>query len=283
MQFPPLNPGSAVFRPLPRSGRRAGFTLLEIVLAAAILVIISVTVYEFTSVTIRTTDFSVRESENTMNCGGLRRLIESQLASLPANMNGALIGMLVNNKGGSRRDALQLVCPAGNPLLTPDAKGLYEITWTVREIPRGSGKYTLGMERTPWEDDNADDDDDDPSANVGKVSSTKVADVKKVREVLPSDWVAVMDGVKSLECSYFDARLNGWVDKWTDTSTLPNLLRVRLSLVNGGEPYEIVERVPGGSANTRVIPVFTPTTPGAQQVNPSNATVARPIAPAANQ
>lgn len=234
---------------------RGGFTLLEVVLAAAILVIISMTVYQFTSITMRTTEFSLRDSENTLACGGLRRLLEAQLASLPANHNGALVGMQIS-KGGNRRDALQLVCPAGNALLTPDAKGLYEITWTVREIPRNSGHYVLGMERTPWEDDSVDDDDEEDA------SSTKVTNVIRVHETLPSDWVPLMDGVKSLECSYFDARLNGWPDKWTDTTTLPNLVKMRLSLIDGGEPYEIVERVPGGAANFRGIPTITQTIPG---------------------
>ena len=79
---------------------RGGFTLLEMVLAAAILVIISMTVYQFTSITMQTTEFSLRDSENTLACGGLRRLLEAQLASLPANQNGALIGMQIDRKGG---------------------------------------------------------------------------------------------------------------------------------------------------------------------------------------
>ncbi len=121
-------------------------------------------------------------------------------------------------------------------------------------MPRGSGHYCLGMERTPWTDDDDDDDDDDDNTGRPKASSTKVSDVTKVHQTLPSDWVKLMDNVKGLEISYFDARLNGWVDKWTDTSTLPNLVRVRLALGEGRAPYEIVERVPGGTANAKVVP-----------------------------
>ena len=238
-------------------GRRDGFTLLEMVLAAAILIIISVTVYDFTSVTMRTADISLQESDHTMMFGGFRRRLEAQLASLPANQNGSLIGMVVDGKNG-RQDALQLVCPAGNAVLTPDAKGYYEITLDLREMPRGSGHYALGMERTPWTDDDDDDDDDDDSARP-KATSTKVTDVTRIHQPLPSDWVKLMDGVKGLEFSYFDARLNGWVDKWTDTSTLPNLVRVRISTGEGRAPYELVERVPGGAANAHVIATATAT------------------------
>ena len=92
------------------------------------------------------------------------------------------------------------------------------------------------MERTPWTDDDDDDDDDDDNTGRPKASSIKVTDVTKVHQTLPSDWVKLMDNVKGLEISYFDARLNGWVDKWTDTSTLPNLVRVRLSLGEGRAP-----------------------------------------------
>ena len=239
---------------LRRGAGAGGFTLLEIVLAAAILIIISITVFQFTSISMTTTDIALRESMDAQTGGGFRRLLETQLASLPSNQNGALIGMVIDGKGGGRRDALQLVCPAGNAVLTPDAKGLYEITLGLREIPRGSGHYCLGMERTPWTDDDNDDDDADTDK---KVSSTKVTDVTKVRETLPSDWVKLMDNVKGVEFAYFDSRLNGWVDKWTDTSFLPSLVRARLTMGAGREPYEIIERVPGGAANVRVIPTVT--------------------------
>ena len=273
-----MKPPAAIQRPTRRRARCGGFTLLEIVLATAILIIITVSVYQFTSITIHVTDLSMQESLNAQACGGFRRLLETQLASLPTKGDGVLIGVVVDGrKGAGRRDALQLVCPAGNALLTPDARGLYEITLTLRELPRGSGHFSLGMERTPWTDD--DDDDDDDTSGRPKASSTKVTDVTKLHEVLPSDWVKLMDGVDALEFAYFDARLNGWVDKWTDSTTLPSLVRTRLTLGPNRAPYEIVERVPGGAANARVIPTISnlPTDPtGAHTVN-------SPTAPATTQ
>ena len=74
----------------------------------------------------------------------------------------------------------------------------------------------------------------------------------------------LMDNVRSLEIAYFDARLNGWVDKWTDQSLLPNLVRVRLTLAGSDAPLEVVERVPGGGvsklppANLPVNPITRP-------------------------
>ena len=275
----PLKPPVLSHQPTRLRAGQGGFTLLEVVLAAAILVIISVSVFQFTSVTIRTTDVSLQESQGAMACGGFRRLLETQLASLPAKGSGTLIGVVVDGKkGAGRRDALQLVCPAGNALLTPDAKGLYEITLTLREIPRGSGRFSLGMERTPWDDDDDDDDDDDTSDRP-KASSTK-ADAAKIRQALPSDWVTLMDGVNDLEFAYFDARLNGWVDKWTDSANLPSLVRVRLAVGAGRSPYEFVERVPGGAANAKVIPT-TATAPGSPGTGQTG-TVQRPPATNAN-
>ena len=218
--------------------KTAGFTLIEMTLAVAILVVISVTVYQFTSVAIRATDLSMRSSAEETACGGLRRLLAAQLSALPSGQNGALIGVNTTRRGGSRHDALQLVCPAGNAVLTPDAKGYYQVTLDLREVPRGSDHWVLGMERTPWTDDDDDDDDD----AVKPVS----LDPSKGKQLLPSDWVRLMDNVSSLEIAYFDARLNGWVDKWTDQTNLPNLVRLRVSLADSSVPYEIVERVPGG-------------------------------------
>ena len=241
------------------ASRSRGFTLIEIVLAVAILAIISFTIYQFTDTSLRAAAFSVRISEQDGALAGLRRLLSTQLASIPANQNGALVGITIKgNKGGGRRDALQLLCPAGNALLTPDARGLYQVTLDLREIPRGSGRYALGMERQPWDDDDDDDDDDDAPAGRPAASSLKTTDLRPGadKSKMPADWVKLMDGVRSMEFAYFDGRLNGWVDKWTDQTNLPNLVRLRLAVFDLAEPVEIVSRVPAGGLQ-KVIPTTT--------------------------
>ncbi len=226
-----------------KGGRaQGGFTLLEIIVSVAILLLITITVSRFTELTVQSAEFSRRSSDEALACNGLRHLLAAQLSSLPAGLNGALVGMNIKSSNG-RRDAMQMVCPAGNALLTPDAKGNYQLTLLVREIPRGSGKLVLGLDREPWVDDDADDDDEDttPGAAVKPLASLHPA-----QEKLPSDWVSLLSGVRQLEIAYFDARLNSWVDRWTDQTILPNLVRLRLTLEAGQPPYEIVERVPGG-------------------------------------
>ena len=97
-------------------------------LAVAILIVITVTVYQFVDVTVRATDVSLQVGEQSMQYSGFRRLVAAQLSSLPTGQNGALIGMNLKGNGGNRRDAMQMVCPAGNAVLTPDARGFYQLT-----------------------------------------------------------------------------------------------------------------------------------------------------------
>ena len=220
--------------PVPIRRRLPGFTLLEVMLAVAIFGLVSITLYRFVDTTLRAAMFSEKSGQEDDALAGLRRLVAAQLAALPINSNGALIGMTVDHDG-IRRDAMQMVCPAGNAVLSPDASGEYQVTLDLEEKPRGSGHSALYLEREPWTDDEAGDD-----ADPGKKAAARPADVLKL-----------MDGVQALEIAYFDARLNGWVDKWADPQALPNLVRLRLTTVNRTQPYEIVLRVPGGGL-TRV-------------------------------
>ena len=256
-----------------KSGRPpAGFTLLEVMLAAAILIVITVAVSRFTVLTVQSAEFSAQNSAETLACDGLGRLLAAQLSALPAGQNESLVGMSIKSSSG-RRDALQLIVPAGNGLLTPDAKGLYQVTLLIREIPRGSGKMVLGLERQPWIDDD-DDDDDDDTPGSGSAKTNPLATVEK----LPSDWVPLMDGVQQLEIAYFDSRLDSWVDRWTDLAMLPNLVRLRLTLSAGQPPYEIVERVPGGGVKRGAAAITFPVGPVVGQPGTNPAPVAPPAA-----
>ena len=225
--------------PLPPLARRRlpGFTLLEVMLAIAIFGLVSITLYRFVDTTLRAAAFSEKSGQEDDALAGLRRLVAAQLAAMPINSSGALVGMTVEHDG-VRRDAMQMVCPAGNAVLSPEARGYYQVTLDLEEKPRGSGHPALYLEREPWTEGEEED-----------VAGSETD--KKSASVLPADVLKLMDGVEALEIAYFDARLNGWVDKWADPQALPNLVRLRLTTINRTQPYEMVLRVPGGGL-TRV-------------------------------
>lgn len=254
-----------------RTSGRGGeaFTLLEIMLAVAILAIVATAVYQFTDVSIASANFYTQTGDEEALRAGLRRLVEAELASIPAGTPGSLMGLRSHTRDGER-DSLQVVCAPGNGVLAADAHGNYEILLEVREFPRKSGKFSLGMERRPHEDDDDDDDEDNPAAANG---TTPI----KPRLNLPADWVPLLEGVRNLEISYFDSRLNGWLEKWTDQSILPNLVRMRFASADGQNPYEFVARVPGGGIRSD-LKIFTPPVVRAPAaVNPRNPPVANPV------
>lgn len=222
-----------------RTFRRLGaFTLLEIMMAVAILSIVAGSVYQFTDVSLQSATFYTKTGDQEALRAGLRRLVEAELAAIPAGVPGALFGLRSHGHEGER-DSLQMVCEPGNGVLSADAHGNYEVLLEVREWPRKSGKFSLGIERRPHEDDDDDDDDDDD--NPSKAATSLHPHIN-----LPADWVPLIEGVRNLEVNYFDGRLNGWVEKWTDQTILPNLVRIRFADENGQQPYEFVARVPAG-------------------------------------
>ena len=227
-------------------------------LAVAILGLVMVTLYQFVGTTLRAAAYSEKSGQEDDALAGLRRLVAAQLAAMPDNGNGTLAGVNVN-KNGVRRDALQMVCSPGNAVLTPDARGFYQVTLDLTEQPSGSGRYALCLEREPWTDGTPDDQPD-----AGKPSKARPADVLRL-----------LDGVQALEIGYYDTRLNGWVDRWTDPQALPNLVRLRVTTASRPEPCEMVLRVPGGGL-TRVQALTPPSLNGAEISGMTGAPAAPP-------
>ena len=227
-------------------------------LAIAIMAVVCGTIYQFTGTVIRSSNISLRIDAQEQSFDGLRRLLGAQFSALPANETGIFIGVTDEGKHG-HCDALQVVCPAGNALLTPDAQGLYRVTLGLDENPSGSGHYALVMEREP----RAEDNDNQTNGSPFQLPTVSAGGVKTSRNQLPSGSVRLLGGVRSLEISYYDPRLNSWQDQWNDDTLIPSLVRVRLALENSGAPYEFIEQVPGGGLrrglpNTLSVPGYPP-------------------------
>ena len=181
-----------------KAKRRAGFTLIEVTLAAAILGLMSIAIYRFVQTNIAILRISTAETTEDARYNGLLDLLTSQWQSLPTGV-GALAGDTY--KFNDRpRDEIVWACSAGPGLLTRYAGGEYTVRMRLRPMKESGDKLQLGCYRKPRTD----------------------ADGANENET----WVPLLDDVTGLRVRYFDTRLNAWVERWTDSGTLPRLIEL---------------------------------------------------------
>src|SRR4051812_28297145 len=175
-----------------------GFTLLEIALATAILGLMAMAIFRFVQSNIVALRLSATENMEEARYNGLLDLLTSQWQNLPTGV-GALAGDTY--KFNDRpRDEIVWACGAGPGLLTRYAGGEFTVRLRLRPMKDGSDRLQLGCYRKPREE--ADSDTEKES------------------------WVPLIDDVAGLRIRYFDTRLNAWVERWTDTGTLPRLIEL---------------------------------------------------------
>jgi prepilin-type N-terminal cleavage/methylation domain-containing protein len=180
--------------------RARGFTLLEITLAAAILGMMSLAIYRFVQTNINVLRLNAVETMEEARYEGLLEMLTNQWQELPTGV-GALGGepFKFNDRP---RDEITWLAGTGLGLLTRYAEGEYTVRMRLRATKAGDDKMQLGFLRRPIETIEGSDEGE--------------------------TWVPLMDGVSGLRIRYFDPRLNAWVERWTDTSTLPRLIEVIL-------------------------------------------------------
>ena len=86
-------------------------------------------------------------------------------------------------------------------------KGYYQVALDLREIPRDSGHWVLGLERTPWTDDDDDDDDDARQTDLNPERRVPCG------KALPTDWVKLIDNVNALEIANISTARLKWVGR----------------------------------------------------------------------
>jgi prepilin-type N-terminal cleavage/methylation domain-containing protein len=184
--------------------RRAGFTLLEIVLATAILGLMAVAIFRFVQANIIALRVSAIENMEEARYSGLLELLTAQWQNLPTGM-GALTGDTY--KFNDRpRDEITWTCGAGPGLLTRYAAGEFTVRMRLRPMKEGGDRLQLGCYRKPRTE----------------------AEGENEKET----WVPLIDDVGGLRIRYFDTRLNAWVERWTDTASLPRLIELIIERPN---------------------------------------------------
>jgi prepilin-type N-terminal cleavage/methylation domain-containing protein len=193
-----------------RNGRRA-FTLLEVTLAVVILGMMALAIYRFVSANLVAMQASAALNEDNAQYAGLANLLAEELQDLPPGQ-GILSGEPFKFEARSR-DEMTWICSAGPGLLTRYASGEYSVTLRLRPMPKGN-RMQLGIVREPQ------DDGDSSGEN--------------------QSWIPLIASLNSIEIRYFDSRLNAWVDRWTDNTTLPCLVRLTIDRAGSKVPWEAV-------------------------------------------
>lgn len=194
-----------------RANLRRGFTLLEIIIAVAIMATMALAIYRFVQSNLVAIHVSSDALAADARYDGLREVLTTQWQSLPAG-RAALLGdtFKLNDRP---RDEVRWICSAGPGLMTRYASGDFIVSLRLQS-EKNSDRLDLGLLRRPRTD-----------------SVTTDAE---------ESWIPLIDNVSSLQIRYFDTRLNVWVEKWNDTGTLPRLVKVTIGRGDSSTPYEAI-------------------------------------------
>ena len=190
-------------------GADYGFTLLEIMLAVAILGMMAIAIFRFVQTNLIAVRFSAEIAAADAQYDGLRDLLTTQWQSLSPT-RAKMVGepFKLNDR---ERDEIKWSCGAGPGLLTRYAPG--EFTAVLRLQPNDD-RLDLGILRKPEGD----------------------SDVAEKNET----WVPLIKNVGSLEISYFDPNANDWLPRWPGGNKLPSLVKVSVGRPDATEPWEAV-------------------------------------------
>jgi len=175
--------------------KKGGFTLLEVMLAVAILALVGVSIYRFVETTLTTVRVSTETERERVLVTAFAGYLRTQMQALPSARAGAITGE-PHRFNSVSSDELTWVARPGSGLLTRHATGEWTVTLTAKQVE--GDKYALGMRRQ---------------------------DVEKKRE---ANWLPLFRGVRGFEVRFFDAGRKEWMEKWTDLQTRPTLIRVKL-------------------------------------------------------
>lgn len=191
---------------------RSGFTLLEITLAVAILGMMSLAIFRFVQSNLTALGVSSDANAAEAQYDGLRDLLTAEWQSLSprrAGMTGEPFKL--NDR---QRDEIEWNCGAGPGLLTRYATGDFTVSLRLQPENSKSDRLDLGFSRESQDDFDAGDEGE--------------------------SWVPLIKNVNTLQILYFDPRLNTWIDRWSDGTRLPRLVKLTVGRPDATTPWEVI-------------------------------------------
>jgi prepilin-type N-terminal cleavage/methylation domain-containing protein len=188
-----------------------GFTLLEIMLAVAILGMMSLAIFRFVQSNMIALYLSSKTAAADAQYAGLHDLLTAEWQRL-SPVNSKMLGEPFK-MSDRERDEIRWSSRAGPGLLTRYAPG--ELTVVLRLQPENEkGKQLdLGFLRKGQKD-----------SDGGEARDT---------------WVPLIRNVNSLQISYFDPRANDWLPRWPG-GQLPSLVKISVGRTDSTVPWETV-------------------------------------------
>src|SRR3954463_10148599 len=127
--------------------RRGAFTLIEIVMAVAILAMMSLAIYRFVNTNVTALRISSENNAIDAQYSGFESLLSAQWQSLSPGI-GALLGEPLKISDRSR-DEITWICGPGPGLLTRYASGEYRVSLRVRPMEKSRDEMEIGVMRSP--------------------------------------------------------------------------------------------------------------------------------------
>ena len=210
-----------------KNNARRGFTLLEVMIATLIVSLLAMTLFRFVSTNLLAMKYTTELQDERESVQAVVRFLQTQLADLPRRENNALLGNFFKVREFSN-DEIIWRAHAGQGVLTAAAPGEFRVTMTVQPVDSGSSELELGLRREPIT----------PEARADVDFFARGSGQNKY------NWVSLVRPMVGFEVRYFDPRLNAWLDRWTDQTTRPALVRVRLWKNADDPPVEAILPVP---------------------------------------
>jgi prepilin-type N-terminal cleavage/methylation domain-containing protein len=189
-----------------------GFTLLEIMLAVAILGMMALAIFRFVQTNLTALQFSSDTAAADAQYDGLRDLLTTQWQNLNP-LRARMVGepFKLNDR---ERDEITWNCGAGPGLLTRYAPGEFTVVLRLQPANDNSDQLDLGILRKPQDDSDA---------------------VEK-----HETWVPLIKNVGSLEITYFDPYSNTWLPRWPGGNRMPSLVKISVGRPDAADPWEAV-------------------------------------------